>query len=53
VEVDRDTALELLEHAKTIKAVVDKYIESFPIDDELKALAMKFPVKDTNSKPHC
>ena len=41
VEVDADTALELLEHAKTIKAVVDSYIESIPIEDALKSLTNK------------
>jgi|GEM_PF-586936 len=48
VEVDEITAFELLEHAKTIKTVVDKYIESFPIEGELESLADKFSTKGTN-----
>jgi len=38
VEVDRETASELLEHAKTIKTAVDNYLTSFPIGDSLKSL---------------
>src|SRR5262249_34998274 len=41
VEVDKTTAAELVEHAKTIKTVVDKYLESFPLEGELQALAEK------------
>ena len=49
VDVDSDTASELLEHAKTIKTVVDNYLESFPLEDELKLLASKFPKKGTSA----
>jgi len=38
VEVDRETASELLEHAKAIKTAVDNYLASFPIEDSLKSL---------------
>jgi HEPN domain-containing protein len=52
VDVDEVTASELLEHAKTIKTVVDAYLESFPLEDELKSLADKFPAKgSTLSNP--
>jgi len=49
VEVDKKTASELLEHAKTIKTIVDNYLASFPIEDSLKSLSDKFPLKGTNS----
>ena len=49
VDVDSETASELLEHAKTIKTAVDKYLESLPFEDELKSLANKFPAKDSDS----
>ena len=51
VEVDRETSSELLEHAKTIKLAVDNYLESFPIEDELKSLANKYPSKGKDSAP--
>jgi HEPN domain-containing protein len=49
VEVDSDTASELLEHAKTVKTVVDNYLASFPLEDELKSLSSKFPPKGSDS----
>ena len=49
VEVDKNTALELLKHAKTIKTMVDEYLMSFPLEDELKSLASKFQAKDIDS----
>ena len=49
VEVDKETSSELLEHAKTIKTVVDNYLESFPIGDELKSLADKYPSRGKDS----
>jgi HEPN domain-containing protein len=42
VEVDGDTARELLEHAKGVKQAVDGYLESFPLADEPESLASKF-----------
>jgi len=42
VEVDNETASELLEHAKAIKTAVDNYIVSFPIEDGLKSLSDRF-----------
>jgi len=45
VEVDKETASELLEHAKAIKTAVDNYLVSFPIEDSLKSLSDKFPPK--------
>ena len=51
VEVDRETASELLDHAKTIKIAVDNYLASFSIEDSLKSLSNKFPStgKDSTS----
>ena len=49
VEVDRETASELLEHAKTIKTAVDNYLASFPIEDSLRSLSDKFPSKGKDS----
>jgi len=49
VEVDKTTASELLEHAQTIKDIVDKYLESFPIEDVLKTLVDRFPGKGVDS----
>jgi HEPN domain-containing protein len=49
VEVDSGTAAELLTHAKTIKTVVDNYLASFPLEDELQSLANKFPAKGAKS----
>ena len=46
--MDKDTAAELLEHAKTVKSVVDKYLESLPLEDALKPLASNFTVKSVN-----
>ena len=37
VEVDKETATELLGHAKAIKTAVDQYLESFPLEDVLKS----------------
>jgi len=51
VEVDSATAFELLEHAKTIKTAVDKYLESFLLEDALKSLVNKFPAKGAGSTP--
>jgi len=45
VEVDSDTALELLEHATAIKMIVDNYLQSTPLEDGLQSLAGKFPTK--------
>ena len=42
VEVDKETAYELLEHAKTIKTAVDKYITTFTLEDGLQALESKY-----------
>ena len=49
VEVDRETASELLEHAKAVKTAVDNYLSSFPIEDSLKSLSDKFSSKDKGS----
>ena len=49
VEVDRETASELLEHAKTIKTVVDNYLAKFPIEDSLKTLSDKFSSRGKDS----
>jgi len=42
VEVDKETAFELLNHAKSIKSKVDEYIASFPVEDGLKSLVEKY-----------
>jgi len=52
VDVDRETASELLEHAKAIKTAVDSYLSSFPIEDGLKSLSDKFPSKSMDSTSH-
>jgi len=49
VDVDSETASELLEHAKTIKTAVDNYLASFPIEDSLKSLSDKFTTKGEDS----
>jgi len=49
VEVDEETASELLEHAKTIKTAVDNYLASFTIEDSLKSLSDKFPPTNKDS----
>jgi len=49
VEVDKETASELLEHAKVIKTAVDNYLVSFPIEDSLKSISDKFPTKGKDS----
>jgi len=49
VDVDRETATELLEHAKTVKTAVDKYLESIPLEDELKSLVSKFSIKSAGA----
>jgi len=49
VEVDRETASELLEHAKAVKTAVDNYLSSFPIEDSLKSLSDKFSSKSKDS----
>ena len=41
VEVDKATAAELLEHAKTIKKATDRYIASISIEEALKPLAKR------------
>jgi len=45
VEVDKETASELLEHAKTIKVAVDEYLKLLPIEEGIESLAKKFPAK--------
>jgi HEPN domain-containing protein len=42
VDVDSETAAELLEHAKIVKAAVDTYLEYIPVENNLKALADKY-----------
>ena len=49
VEVDAETASELLEHAKTIKTAVDSYLVSLPLEDEIKSLVGKFSTRSASS----
>jgi len=51
VEVDKETASELLEHANIIKMAVDNYLDSVPIDDGINAFAKKYPSKGSRSTP--
>jgi hypothetical protein len=43
------TSWELLEHAKTIKTLVDEYLASLTLENQLKSLASKFPMEDADS----
>lgn len=42
VDVDKETASELVDHAKIVKKAVDTYLESIPVEANLQALTDKF-----------
>jgi len=42
VDVDQETAGELLDHAKIVKKAVDDYLESIPVETSLQALTSKY-----------
>jgi len=42
VDVDQETANELIDHVKIVKKAVDDFLESIPMEDNIKALTGKF-----------